>query len=69
MNRLAIRRKSDNHHSSQSAQPLERNIRMVQPTARVRVTVLHSFLNFSISPPVIHLFKLIDLYHKLLIWY
>jgi hypothetical protein len=37
--------------------------------ARVRVAVLHHFLNFSIDAPMVHLFKLIDLSLKLPVWY
>ena len=37
--------------------------------ARARVAVLHPFLNFSIDAPMVHLFKLIELFLELLVWY
>jgi hypothetical protein len=39
------------------------------PMACKRLVVLHPFLNFSIDAPMVHLFKLIDLFLELLICY
>jgi hypothetical protein len=40
-----------------------------RPVARARVAVLCLFLNFSIDAPKVHLFKLIDLFLELPVWY
>jgi hypothetical protein len=36
---------------------------------RVCVTILHPFLNFSIDARMVHLFKLIDSFFELTVWY
>jgi hypothetical protein len=69
----------DDHHFRQNAQPLERILgprsdlpghdhaasATAQPAARVRVTILHLYLIFSIDASMVHLFKLIELSLKL----